>query len=104
MTPICPTHQKTMRLGKGGKYFCPSKMPDESWCPFKAEGPPAPAPASAGNGESVGRISPEWRGDALAAASLSFAAALFRGAGPEMADDALLVAKKAFQTMREVAP
>lgn len=42
MTPTCPTHQKPMKRGKGGSYFCAtpiSKSPDGStvleWCSYK---------------------------------------------------------------------
>lgn len=33
--PTCTTHQKPMRPGRGGGYFCATKMPDGSWCQYK---------------------------------------------------------------------
>lgn len=92
--PTCPTHQKVMRPGQGG-FFCPSKMPDGSWCTYKVKPEPAAEPAT-NHGTAPAS------GDALAVASLSFAAALFRGAGTEMGDDAIALAIKTYQAMSAI--
>lgn len=34
--PLCPIHRKAM-INRGRGYFCPSKMPDGSWCKQKAK-------------------------------------------------------------------
>lgn len=33
--PMCPTHRKPMREGKGGSWYCPSKVGD-GWCKERA--------------------------------------------------------------------
>ena len=30
--PLCEIHKKPMRPGKQGGWFCPTKLPDDSWC------------------------------------------------------------------------
>lgn len=30
--PVCPIHQKSMRFGKNGHWFCATKLPDGTWC------------------------------------------------------------------------
>lgn len=30
--PLCEVHKKPMRPGKQGGWFCPTKLPDDSWC------------------------------------------------------------------------
>ena len=91
--PVCSIHHEPMRSGKGGAFFCPKKLADGSWCTEKVA-----APKGAG-----GITSPTvaTTGDVLRAAALSFAATLYRGAGPEMADDAIALAKRAFQEMSQ---
>ncbi len=41
--PICPVHNKPMRPGKNGGYFCATKLPDDTWCKERPAAAPAPA-------------------------------------------------------------
>lgn len=40
--PLCSVHNKPMREGKNGGYFCATKLEDGSWCKARAA-KPAPA-------------------------------------------------------------
>ena len=94
MTPVCPHHQKEMRAGKGGSYYCPSKDQNGEWCKFKA---PAPASAPAPNG-SASSPAPASSSQARYIAALEFSATVYRGVGPEMSDDALAFALRVYQS------
>jgi hypothetical protein len=96
-TPVCKVHNVPMRASdkSPGAYYCPKKDGDV-WCKERAkssEGAAPPAPALA---------PPQRREDSevLSAASLVFAALLFKGAGPEMADEAIALAIKACSAMK----
>lgn len=88
-----------MQVGKGGGWFCPNKMPDGSWCPtryakedFQTTPAPSPAPVAA-NWEPVSNGP-----DARYIAALNFAAAVYRGLGPEAGDDALAFAMRVYRS------
>jgi hypothetical protein len=40
--PMCPDHNKPMREGKNGGYFCATKLDDGSWCKARPEKPAPP--------------------------------------------------------------
>lgn len=43
--PLCPVHNKPMRPGSKGGYFCATKLDDGSWCKARPEKPqPQPQP------------------------------------------------------------
>lgn len=89
--PVCPVHQRPMRAGRGGGFFCATKMPDGSWCPNKAK---PDVPPVSGMAPPVGKVD-----SMIAAAALQFAAEFYRGADPQSADDALQLALRAYRTM-----
>lgn len=39
--PFCPVHNKAMRPGKNGGWFCANKLPDGSWCKARPAKPVA---------------------------------------------------------------
>jgi hypothetical protein len=92
----CPKHNVPLRQSKQepGSFYCPEKV-DGKWCRAWADKPVGAAPR-------VAPAAPQPSDDALAAASLLFAASLCRGAGPEMADEAIAIAIKACSAMKAV--
>jgi hypothetical protein len=93
-TPRCPVHpQAVLREGQYG-LFCPTKMPDGSWCKtkFKKQAPEAPQHSS----EPVKELQtlPKVR---LAEAALAFAGAVYHGSGPVGANEALVLAQTAYK-------
>lgn len=50
-TPICSQHGTPMRAGKNGGWFCPTKLPDGSWCKARSA-KPEPVPTDA-NGDDL---------------------------------------------------
>jgi hypothetical protein len=99
--PVCPTHGVDLKVSKFGGYFCTSFMEDgETRCTYRIK---APKPTSIPGAVPATSLLPKSDShDVLLAASLDFAATLFKGAGPEMADDVLLLAVKAYQTMKAI--
>jgi hypothetical protein len=88
-----------MQMGKFGKWFCPNKMPDGSWCkgapsqaqaPASYQPPPAGPPFPLANGDYV----------ALAVASIGLAQALYAGLGPETETDATRAAMRIYGAMK----
>lgn len=52
----CPTHQKELRVGKTGNYYCSTKVGD-GWCQYREydnEKPPVSQPVVANNGITPG--------------------------------------------------
>lgn len=95
--PNCPTHGQPMKVSKFGGFYCTVQNDDESYCKEKVAGPKPTSIAPATN-----LLPKAASGEVLAAASLEFAAAFWKGAGPEMSDDALALAIKAYSAMRAI--
>ena len=92
----CPLHpQAALREGKFG-LFCPTKMPDGSWCKTKFKTPPPPAQVSSEPVHDLQTL-PKVR---LAEAALKFAGAVYQGAGPVGEAEALALAQKAYHWLR----
>jgi len=96
-----------MKVSKvpGVAFYCTQRTEDGSYCKRSVR---APKPTSIDQpSASVGSYALMGSGstnrDALAAAALNYAASLLRGAGPEMADEGIAVAIKAYQAMKAVA-
>lgn len=86
--PVCPKHNVQMRESqKSGGYYCPKKD-GELWCSERVKTPTA---VTATVTTPAGTPS-----DARWAAALAFAGHIYRGAGPEMVDDALALAKRVY--------
>ena len=90
--PICPKHNAEMRRSDKGGFYCTKKLEDGSWCRERASSPEGTAP-------QVAPAAPQ-SDDRIAAAARRFAGTLFRGAGPEMADEAITLAIKAASAMK----
>jgi hypothetical protein len=89
--PNCPLHNRPMRPGTKGGFFCATKMPDGSWCQQKASGAPAAQVSSTPVVEP--QVLPRV---ALATAALNFAGAVYQGSGPVGANEALVLAQTAY--------
>jgi hypothetical protein len=89
--PNCPVHNKPMRAGVKGGFFCATKMPDGTWCQQKAASPPAAQVSSTPVIEP--QVLPRA---ALAGAALMFAGAVYHGSGPVGANEALALAQTAY--------
>lgn len=97
-SPICPTHGKPLRAGKKGGWFCTSKMPDGSWCPFKSSGQnPPPIPQHVPPGATAPSQGPSTTTDE--AIRLRLCEALMKGGAAP--DDALFHAKAMFEWVKE---
>jgi hypothetical protein len=89
-----------MQMGKFGKWFCPNKMPDGSWCkgvPVQAQ---ATAPYSQTASQAVAQPAPNGDYVALAVASIGLAQALYAGLGPETETDATRAAMRIYGAMK----
>ena len=85
----CPDHPNAvLREGKYG-LFCPTKLPDGSWCKFKVKAAPTPAVTAVPVTEPVAL--PKVR---LAEAALAFAGSIFHGSGNP--NEALTTAASAY--------
>jgi hypothetical protein len=86
-----------MKVSKFGGFYCTVQNDDESYCKEKVAGPKpssiAPATSPLPKSDSH---------DVLAAAALHLAAELCKGSGPEMADEAIALAVKAYSAMKAV--
>lgn len=97
--PTCPNHGTPMSppKGKGFSWYCPQKMPDGSWCPYKVKAEkqaPAPGPAQiVAPGASQGPPSDE-------AVRLRICEALLKG-GAGTPDEVLYHAKAFFEWVKE---
>jgi hypothetical protein len=96
-TPICPTHQKPMKAGRGN-YYCPTRTgtaPDGSsiFCEHRVA---FPKPTVAAAVRPVADSAPASVSDR--AAALSFAARIYQGSGN--VEDALIAASLALQFLR----
>lgn len=97
MTPTCPHHNRELRPGKNGGYFCPTKNPDGNWCKYRpgkgetqagAAASVAPAPVQA-----IGQQNTRYL---LVVAALDFASRIHQGTGD--AASALETARAALAT------
>ncbi len=106
MNPVCVVHHIPMRPSKyPGQFFCPVMVGigqpganDKGYCSQKAKFP-TPQPGQqqiVAPGASQTPSSANGK-DARYAAALNFAALIFRGCGPELAPDALDLARKIVQ-------
>lgn len=96
--PTCRIHSQPMKPSKFGGWYCPNRDAEGEYCREKVR-PPKPSsiqPASSLLPKSDSH-------DVLLAACLRFAGDTFKGAGPEMADDAIALAIKAYSAMKAVA-
>ena len=91
--PVCKIHQKPMRQGRHGGFYCANKMPSGEWCKERA---PAPKPAAS---TPAAASSPGTDRIRLAVASLAFAGAVYHGAGEAGAQPALDLARLAASVM-----
>lgn len=99
--PICPNHPqgpKPMQAGKGGAWFCPNKMADQSWCKHRVQG--APAQVAAAQPVPAAHLPASTGGEALAAAALVAASKLYQGAGPEMSEMVIQTAQRFYAAMK----
>jgi hypothetical protein len=87
--PNCPLHNRPMRPGTKGGFFCATKMPDGTWCQQKASGAPAAQVSSTPVVEP--QAFPKVR---LAEAALAFAGNVFHGSGNP--NEALAAAASAY--------
>jgi hypothetical protein len=89
-----------MQMGKFGKWFCPNKMPDGSWCKgVPAQAPTAPYAQTASQAASA-ISAPNGDYVALAVASIGLAQALYAGLGPETETDATRAAMRIYGAMK----
>jgi len=97
--PLCPDHSVPMRVSKvpGVAFYCTQRTADGEYCKQSIR---APKPTSIAS-PPTSPVSPS--GDVLAAAALNFAASMYRGAGGELADDAIALAVKAYSAMKAVS-
>ena len=98
--PLCPVHQSPMRQQKSGKWFCPKKVGD-AWCDQKRDAAPrAAAPVTTYTGSTP---APQPAGDAtLAAAALNAAARIWGVTPPDMHDEVIQTAIRAYSAMKAV--
>lgn len=100
--PICPNHPqgpKPMQAGKGGAWFCPNRMADQSWCKHRVAGVPqgaaaVPVPAAHLSSSTGGG------GEVLAAAALTAASRVYSGAGPEFEAQVIQTAQRFYAAMK----
>jgi len=91
--PVCSVHNVPMKQFDFG-WKCTQRV-GEGWCNQRIKNAPStPQTPQAGTSQPGGEI--------LQAAALQFAASLFRGAGPEMGDDAISLALKAYSAFKAV--
>lgn len=96
--PQCPTHLKPLRPGKKGGWFCASKMPDGSWCPYRDSGRnPAPIPQHVPPAQPGATLAGSGHSDE--AIRLRLCEALMKGGAAP--DDALFHAKAMFEWVKE---
>lgn len=93
--PLCKVHNVDMKPSKFGGFYCTQQNADGSYCKEKFGQPPKVRSPQANGHPENGKAQ-------IAAAALHFAAALCRGQGHESVNDALEVAKKAYDLFSEV--
>lgn len=97
-TPVCPQHGKPLRQSeKGDSFYCPiphGETPEgkKIWYRVKAEKPAAPSANGIGTDST------------LAAAALTFAGSVYRGAGGELGDEAIQLAIRAYSALKAAQP
>ena len=81
MTPTCPHHNREMRPGKNGGFFCPTKNPDGNWCkyrPGKETTSSGGASLPAGSAQSTATQNARYL---VVVAALDFASRVHQGTG-----------------------
>jgi hypothetical protein len=82
--PMCPTHGSAMRAGKNGGFFCPRKMPDQTYCTQRIKAVPGPvaAPSLAAEPQTTPR-------HLMVIAALDFASRVYQGTAQDQGAMAL---------------
>lgn len=82
MIPICPTHGSPMRAGQKGGFYCPRKMPDQTYCTQRVKAAPAPQAIPGGPPEPLQGSGTSPR-HLLVLAALDFAGKVYQGTGSD---------------------